>query len=96
MKRFLIAVAATAIGVLAVGGGASADDDDGGDYPPGTGVSPASTPATEAPVTDDDDDGTLPATGSSTSGPLQAGGVLLVAGLGMLGVAKFRRREATA
>ena len=41
---------------------------------------------------DDGEDGVLPATGSSTSGPLQVGGVLLVAGLGMLGVAKLRRR----
>ncbi|MDQ3738404.1 MAG: hypothetical protein M3337_04460 [Actinomycetota bacterium] len=92
MKKILTAFTATAIGVLAVSGGASADGDGGG-YPP----SPGDTPAAAAPATDDDDPGgTLAATGSSTSGPLQVGGVLLVSGLGMIGVAKLRRPRATA
>ena len=93
MKKFLIAVAATAIGVLAVGGSASADDDDGGGYPPGPGDTSPSVPVTDP---GDDDDGALPATGSSTTGPLQVGGVMLLVGGGMLGVAKLRSRRSPA
>ncbi len=94
MKRFRTGFAAAAFGVLTVAGGASTAlaQDDG--YPPGTGVPPASTPGTETPATDPG--GTLPETGSSPTGFLQAGGLMLLVGGGMLGAAKLRRRPTTA
>ncbi len=95
MKRFLTALTATTIGVLAVSGGASADDD-GGAYPPAPSDMGPSDPIGLAPATESDDPGgTLPATGSGTSGPLQIGGVLLVSGVGLLGAAKLRRQRAS-
>jgi len=94
MKRLLTALTATTIGVLAVSGGASADDD-GGAYPPAPSDMGPSAPIGVASGTEADPGGTLPATGSGTSGPLQSGGVLLVSGLGLLGAAKLRRQRAS-
>ena len=52
----------------------------------------ASATLTVVAADGDDDEFELPATGSSTTPMLQAGGILLVAGLGMLGAARLRRR----
>lgn len=65
-----------------------------------TGVGQESGASDSATITvgavDGDDDFELPATGSSTTPLLQIGGVLLIAGLGILAVAKLRRRTASA
>jgi LPXTG-motif cell wall-anchored protein len=80
MKKYA-AIAAIA-GVLAFGGTAAAED-----YPPGG--SATTMPAGGG-------SGGLPATGSESNNTLAIAGGALVAGAGLLGVTKLRRRHLSA
>ncbi len=83
MKR--LAAAAAALLLTAFGGSVGATGDD---YPPGGTTATTSVGGGTG--------GGLPATGSDSDNTMQIAGGALVAGLGLLTVAKMRRRSAAA